>query len=305
MSARALPALAALTATLAWGGMFPVFSLVLGRLDAFQTSAERYGFAALVLLAILAAREGFAALSFDGRAREIALLGLAGFTGFNIFLLLGVRAAGPEHGALVMATVPALALVVQALRTRVMPPPARIPFVLTAFCGVALVVTAGHGVRPGSALGDIALLAAALCWVAYTIGAGALRGWSPLRFTALSATAGAAGLILLAGIALALGVSHRPSASDFAATAPAMAYLVLFGAVYAVVAWTTAVRGLGPQRAALFMNLVPVTAFVIATLLGNPPVQLELLGAAMTVLALIGDNVVSASLSRLSLVRAA
>jgi hypothetical protein len=48
------------------------------------------------------------------------------------------------------------------------------------------------------------------------------------------------------------------------------------------------------------MNLVPVTAFVLATLLGNPPAPLEIVGAAITVLALIGDNVVTASLARLS-----
>jgi len=234
MSAPALPIAAALFATLAWGAMFPVTSGVLRTLDPFQASAERYVVAALVLVALLAVREGFAACSFGRRGRELALLGLAGFTGFNVFLLFGVRAAGPEHGALLMATMPALTLVVQAIRTRVAPPAMRIPFVATAFIGVALVVTAGHGVRAGSSLGDLALLAAALCWVTYTIGAGALRGWSPLRFTTMSAVAGAIGLVVVAGAAVVLGVSHVPSAADYSATAPGMAYLTLIGAVFSL-----------------------------------------------------------------------
>jgi drug/metabolite transporter (DMT)-like permease len=251
MPARPLPVLAALSAALAWGATFPILPPILRRVDPFQASAERYVATALILLAVLAAREGRGALALAGRGRTIGLLGVAGFAGFTVFLLLGVRAAGPEHAALAVATTPTLAMLLQAARTRSAPPLARIPFVAAAFCGVALVVTGGHGIRPGSALGDLSLLVGVLCWATYTLGAGDLGGWSPLRFT-----------------------------------------------VYAMFAWNTGVHGLGPQRTALFMNLVPVTTFAIVALGGSRPAPLELAGGALTVAALACDNLLTSLRAR-------
>ena len=297
-SQRALPAAAALSATVAWGVMFPVLSAVLGRLDLFQASAERYVIAAAALLAILVVREGPRALRLAGNARAVMLLGLAGFTGFNLLLCFGVRWAGPQHGALIMATTPALAMVAQAVRTRVAPPVARIPLVVAAFAGVALVVIAGHGVHAGSTIGDLAMIGAVLCWVTYTLGAGAIEGWSPLRFGALTAAAGAVGLVVAAIAAVLAGISRAPSFADYAATAPSMAYLALVGGVFGIFAWTFAVRGLGSQRVALFMNIVPVAAFVATAVLGSRPAPLEVGGAALTILALIGDNLLAARSAR-------
>jgi len=133
-------------------------------------------------------------------------------------------------------------------------------------------------------------LAAVLCWVVYTQGAGELRGWSPLRFTALSAAAGAVGLVLLAAAGALTGISPLPSLDDYAATAPGMAYMVALGAVFSVVAWTVAVRGLGPQRAALFGNLVPVVTFTVTIVMGTHPLPLEIAGTLLTLGALAGDN---------------
>jgi drug/metabolite transporter (DMT)-like permease len=57
-----------------------------------------------------------------------------------------------------------------------------------------------------------------------------------------------------------------------------------------VLAWNEGVRRLGAPNAALFMNLVPVVAFVIAIVRGYRPEAAELGGAALTVAALIGAN---------------
>ena len=54
-----------------------------------------------------------------------------------------------------------------------------------------------------------------------------------------------------------------PTAADVGAEWPGIAFVVVFGALIAVVAWNAGVRRLGAANAALFMNLVPVTAFAI------------------------------------------
>ena len=92
------------------------------------------------------------------------------------------------------------------------------------------------------------------------------------------------GIAAVAGAAVALGV-----------LAGALYGVVLFagvviGALAAVLAWNEGVRRLGAPNAALFMNLVPVVAFVIAIVRGYQPDAAELGGAALTVAALIGAN---------------
>jgi drug/metabolite transporter (DMT)-like permease len=275
--------------------MFPLSAMLLRRIDPIQLSAERYVIAALVLMGIVVLREGPRALRTEGRLRSIVPLGLAGFTGYNILTMFGVKLAGPQHAALLMATMPALTMLVQSVRSRVAPPAGRIPFVVAAFAGVALVICgSGSAGNAGSLAGDVALVAAALCWVAYTIGAGSVPGWSPLRYTALTAAAGASGLAAVAVLGIASGALRMPAAGTLIETAPAMAYMALIAGVYAVLAWTTGVRGLGPQRTALFINIVPIVTFTIAIALGARPTALEVSGALLTILALVGDNLVAA-----------
>ena len=81
-----------------------------------------------------------------------------------------------------------------------------------------------------------------------------------------------------------------PTASDVGAIWWQLAYVVIVGALAAVLCWNIGVRLLGAPNAALYMNLVPVVAFVIAIVRGYHPDAAELGGAALAVAALIGAN---------------
>ncbi len=72
-----------------------------------------------------------------------------------------------------------------------------------------------------------------------------------------------------------------------------LTYVVVIGALAAVLAWNEGVKRLGAPNAALFMNLVPVVAFTIAIVRGYHPAAMELVGAIITVLALVGANLTS------------
>ena len=162
-----------------------------------------------------------------------------------------------------------------------------------ALVGVALVISKGHLgnlVHGGINGGDLLVLAGAVCWVRYTLGAAELPGWSPLRYTALSAAAGTLTILALTGLGDAFGVLHAPSAADVGAIGPELGYVVVLGAIVAVLSWNAGVRRLGPADAALFMNLVPVTTFVIAAAQGSSPGAAELAGAALTLTALVAAN---------------
>ena len=169
-------------------------------------------------------------------------------------------------------------------------------FVLLALAGVLLVI--GHG-DPGALLhggingGDLLVLAGTASFVVYTFGARRFANYTSLRYTALSATGGTLTVIAVTASASAVGWLTPPSAGDVAAIWWQLAYIVVIGALAAVLAWNEGVRRLGAPNAALFMNLVPVVAFAIAIVRGYHPDGMELLGAAVTVAALVGANLTS------------
>ncbi|GAC1409013.1 MAG: DMT family transporter [Candidatus Velthaea sp.] len=282
-----------LGATLAWGGMFPVFGIMLAYLDPVYLMAVRYLAAGAILLAIVVALEGPRALRFEGRGRLLLWLGLGGIGAFNLLIIVGVRMSGPSHGALIMATTPLLAVLVKWVRERAVPDARTLLFIILAFAGVALVVTRGsvETLVQGSGAGDLLILCGALLWAIYTVLTPQFADWSPLRFSALTAAIGAVGIAAVTIVLTALHLARVPSARDLIVTAPGMVYIVLLGVVFAIVAWNVGVKELGAQRAVLFMNAVPITTFTIEVLLGKHFTPVEYAGAALTVAALIGNNV--------------
>jgi drug/metabolite transporter (DMT)-like permease len=286
----------AATAGIGWGAMFPIAKSAMERVPALPLSAVRYSLASLVLLALLAAVEGRRALRYDGRFLGALFLGSLGFAGFNLLSYVGLGMAEPQNAALVVATMPFLTLVVLRVRGAASVPRPVLAAILVGFLGVGAVITKGDPVavlHSGVGGGEALVLIGAVCWVFYTLGAASFASWSPLRYTALTASAGTLTILAANAVAALAGWTRLPSAADAGAVAPQIAYVVLIGAVVAVLAWNTAVVVIGAQNAVLFNNLVPTTAFAIAVAGGYAPNAWELGGAVLAVGALVAANVVS------------
>ena len=106
----------AATAGLAWGSMFPVAKHGLRHVGAFHMTSIRYTLASLAFVALLAAREGRAAIRFDGRGMRLLVLGSLGFAGFNLLTYVGLGSTRPQNAALMIATMPFLTLLVLWIR---------------------------------------------------------------------------------------------------------------------------------------------------------------------------------------------
>jgi drug/metabolite transporter (DMT)-like permease len=279
-----------------WGAMFPIADSAIRHVDPFHLTAIRYLLAAAGFLALLWAFEGARALRTESRALELYLFGSAGIAGFNLLAFAGLEHTTPEHAALIVATSPLITLLLDAALARRAPRPVTLGFVLLALAGVLLVI--GHGdplalFNGGVNGGDVLVLLGTMSFVVYTFGARRFVGFSSLRYTALSATGGTITVVLVTASAATIGLLDTPSGGDVATIWWQLAYVVVIGALAAVLAWNEGVKRLGAPNAALFMNLVPVVAFTIAIARGYHPDGAELAGAALTVAALIGANLTS------------
>jgi drug/metabolite transporter (DMT)-like permease len=283
----------ATTTAVVWGGQFVVGKSALESVDAAPLSTIRYALAAALWLAVLAVLEGPRSLRLDGRGWRLFWLGSLGFAGFNLLAYTGLAHARPQSASLIVALGPLLTALVLWRRTRIRPSRATFAFLGVALVGVALVVSEGHPatiVEGAIGWGDGLVLAGVFSFVLYSLGAAEFRHLSPLRYTALTAGLGWLTMAAATAVLVGVGLAAWPSAAQLQDVTPQIAYLAIPGAVVAVLTWNAAIGAIGPQNAVLFSNLIPVTTFVIEIVRGYRPNGVEVAGAALTIAALVANN---------------
>jgi drug/metabolite transporter (DMT)-like permease len=287
-------------AIVCWTPLFSIAKRTLPILDAFALGTVRYAIGVALLIALLAAFEGRAALNFGGRMAAATVAGLIGITGFNLFVWIGLSYTRPEHGSIILALQsPLTALAVWVVHGQ-RPAPFTLGCVAAAIGGVALVITKGdlsNALAGGSLLGDALIFLGAISWVTYTLSAGRFPGWSPLRYTVLTCIPGAVGLVIAHAIALALGAAVMPSFDTLAAVWWQILYFSVCTVVLGVLGFNAGARALGPLNAMLMLNLIPIGVFAIEAGLGRSFAVIELAGAAVVIGALVANNLYLRGLS--------
>jgi drug/metabolite transporter (DMT)-like permease len=283
--------LPSLTAALLWGAMIPIAATAVSHVDAFHLTAVRYAIATAIFLALLAAAEGRRALLPQGRALELFVLGTLGFACFNLLSYLALEHVRPQDASLIVATAPLLTALAVWLTTRHKPNRATFAAMLVALLGVMLVITHGDPSALGGSAADLLVLGGVASFVAYTTGARRFSDFSPLRYTALSAFGGTLTILAVTAILTITGTYALPSAAQWGDAAPQTVYIIFAGAVIGVLAWNEGVRRIGAANGALFMNLVPIVTFAVEIGRGYQPGEWEILGALLTIAALVAANV--------------
>jgi drug/metabolite transporter (DMT)-like permease len=206
------------------------------------------------------------------------------------------RHAGPESASLITSLGPLLMAFIIWRRGGGAPARSTLVALGIAILGVLLVIGKGDplSVFTGAlGWGDLLVLAGVASFLVYTVSARDLPAFSPLRYTALTAAFGWLSIAGVTAVADATGGAHVPSGGDVRAVLPQIAYITLLGAVVAVTTMNIAARLIGPQDTSLYLNVMPVTTFAIEIARGYHAGPAEIGGAALTIAALVGANVVS------------
>lgn len=281
-----------LTAATLWGSQFPVAKSLFRAIDPYTLTAVRYAAASLIFVALLVVREGRASVRFDGLLRRSWALGSIGLIGAVLLVYVGLEHATAQGASLVVALQPLLTAVVVRVRGGIPIPRITAGAIAVALVGVALVISRGDPsflVDGSLGWGLLLVLVGQVGWIIYTIESASFADWSPLRFTTLTVLPGTLTLVLLAALAAVVGLAH-PTAHALASSPWLLAFTIVGPAAVAVLAWNEGRARIGAQNIALFQNAVPITTFAIETARGYRPHVVELVGACLTIGALVVNN---------------
>ncbi|RMA90205.1 DMT family transporter [Priestia megaterium] len=294
-----------LTAVVSWGGMFPIMGSALKIIDPFYFTLFRYVSASIVLVLLLLLIEGLKGFSTEGNLSKIWFLGTMGFAGFSFFVFLGQRLAGSSGAviaAVIMAVQPLLGVIVNFITTRAVPKLLTVLFMLTGLIGVVMVISKGDVStfveKDANISAYLFILLGALCFVIYTMGGSSFSNWSPLRYSTLTSLYGTISIIIIVSLGTLLGWLKAPSVSTVNDVSGALFYTAFIAGVLAFFVWNIGNRLITPINGILFMNMVPVTTFIISVIQGYHLSTFELAGALITVGSLIGNNLYTRKINK-------
>lgn len=266
---------------LAWGSTWVAGKVVVAQIPPLEMSALRFAIAAAVLWAIvLVTRTPLPRTRF----RYVVVAAAFGIFGYNATVFTGLTMAPASDGALIVPTsfpvftAVAATLIGEALTGR------KVVGLALGTVGSALVIVGGQaaveaGISVERLLGGLLFLAGSLCWTAYSVlGSVAMRDRSPIAFTALTVTLGAAMLFPLGF--LERGYTDVPAWS--LGSWGLVVFLALVATVVAFLLYVWGVRRFGAGPGALVGYLVPIAGVGLSFLiLAERPHPLQLIGGAV------------------------
>jgi drug/metabolite transporter (DMT)-like permease len=224
-------------------------------------SATRYGAAALIFLAIVLAWER--TLWIGGRDVAIVSAAVALLLANQLSFVFALDLSTATTVALLFGTLPIFtALIARLVGVEQLGNRFWTAAVLS-FGGVALVTAGSDGGLSGNVLGNMLAVLGAATWGAYSVAlAPLMQRYSPFRLSAIFLFA-----VFLALLALSSTQLGDQDWNLGGSVWSAFAFATLGPLVVTNLLWFTAIDRVGPSRAALFANLQPFLAAIIALLL--------------------------------------
>ncbi len=271
-----LPVVAMLAAVSLWGPSFVVTKVALREVPPFTIAFLRFLVAWCVLYPLWWFSSERTGLSTNSR-RHLLLGGLVGVASYFILENLGVQLTTAGDAALLMAAIPVICLLTEAVWFRQAIPWRRGLGIIMSILGVFLVIGQAPALGDqGRLLGDVLVIAAALCWAVYSLLGRTLNQYPKLTVVTHQTMYGT---LMLSPFAL----------SEFARwqglswiTGLSIIYLGLMCSAITYLLYNYALKALAASQVSTFLNLVPLIGVIAATLLLGEQIQLiQILGGGI------------------------
>ena len=261
-----------------WGGTFIAGRILAQEVQPWSGSFLRFLVASVGMIPLV--------WHFEGRLqplrkKEVLLVFLSGMTGvflYNVFFLTGLQTVQAGRASVIVASNPVLISLFAALLFRgERMTPRKILGVALSVCGAVFVITRGHPeeiLQGAAGRGEMFIFGCVASWVSYSlIGKVVMRDVQPVSAVTYACLVGASALLppaLIEGMAGNLG-------SYSIAAWLSIVYLGFFGTCIGFIWYYEGIREIGPSRAGVFINFVPISAVVLSFFLLGETVDASLL----------------------------
>ena len=266
-----------------WGVNFIVVKIAVTQMNPLTFNCLRtiLGSGFLILLSLLKGRN-----SRLSRAMLLRLLaiGIVGNGIYQILYILGIYMTLAGVTSLILASTPIFVLILDSILHVEKISYREWVGVACSFVGIILMIhietlgTVGSSVL----IGDLLILVGTFCWASYIVlSKPILSTVSPLNFVTYTVLFGSPIVILSAAPSLLTFNIHAVTLETWLA----IGYSGILSLGVAYVIWYLSVQRIGTARTAVYQNLVPIIAVVIAAkVLGEQMQSRQLLGGAMILL---------------------
>jgi drug/metabolite transporter (DMT)-like permease len=271
--------------TVIWGANFSAIKYSLEDLMPLSFNGLRFTLSSVTLLTIALA-SGINLKVARGDGLRLFGLGLLANAIYQSIFIIGMAHTRTGNAALIVSTSPLFIAVISRIRKQEYFTRRGLAGLLLAIAGMALIISSGQSiVRFGETIvGDCLLVASTICWSLYTV-------WAK-RYVNLYGAMKATTIMMVMGTPVFLLIC-APSLlkQDWSKVRPAswagLIYSALFAIALAHFIWNYAVRKIGSTRTAIYSNVTPVTAMIIAWIaLGERPTAGQIAGATIIFLGL-------------------
>ena len=259
-----------------WGGTFVAGRSLAQNVGPFSAAFFRFAIASLFLVFLTWRAEGKFTVLKKRQILPVLLLGLTGVFCYNLFFFKGLKLIEASRAAIIIANNPVFIALFSALVFKEKLNWLKIAGILLSVSGAIIVIAKGdmREILQGQlGLGEFYIFLCVLSWVIFSLlGKAVMVDLSPISSVTYSSIAGT---VLLFPPALREGLTDciYYSLSDWWN----IFYLSFFGTVLGFVWFYEGINQIGPTRAGLFINFVPISAILLAFLILGESLTLSLL----------------------------
>ena len=264
--------------TVVWGANFTAIKYSIEDLLPLSFNGLRFAIASVVMLvAALATGHNLKVAKGDGW--RLFGLGLMANAFYQSVFIIGMAHTRAGNAALILATTPLVTAIVGRLLKQEYFTPAGAFGLLLAFSGILLIILTGQKeVSLGESLvGDCLLVTATLFWSLYTVGSKRLiHTYGSMKATTIMMTTGTPVLLVVCAPSLLKQDWSRVRPIAWAG----LIYSALLAIALAYIIWNHGVRKIGSTRTAIYSNITPIVAMLVAwPALGEVPTLGQIAGA--------------------------
>ncbi|MCP4259981.1 MAG: DMT family transporter [Planctomycetes bacterium] len=271
--------------TLFWGGTFIAGKVVSENVGPFSIAFQRFAIASIFLILLTWKIEGKLPTLKKFQILPVILLGMIGIFTYNVMFFKGLKIIEASRAALIVATCPVFITIFSAIFLKEKINLVKGFGIIISVCGAIVVISKGNIgqiFRTGLGRGELYIFCCVVSWATYSlIGKVLMKTLSPLASVSYSAVVGAVALFVPACFVEGVlrNFSHQ-SLLDWSC----ISYLGIFGTVIGFVWYYQGVQHLGPTKASLFINFVPIFAIVCSFIFLHEPITISLVVGTVLVI---------------------